>query len=627
LIRIATLSLRIGWAEHRNNVNLTLTSQVFIDAGAAILYLVNFALVARIVRSHHPQIAGTVFKGVRLGLFFLTLMSVALIMIANIQMAYTLTGKTIHTDRNILVFGATFNAGIAFLPVPVVLLSLLSSHQPDSTSIMASSDRRRTALVMASSLLLTFRAGWICVSSWQDPVAPTGPTQWYLAKPVFYLVSLLPELVVVYLLALGRMDRFFFLDPHGAFVDPAPSQPSSNPGSSPGPTASYLENPELKRAWGVSPTSDEEANAPGKNVQYAHEYSVVNGQRRMPINLAPIQDRKFGGRYKSHESLMQPYFNQSMDTLHEGYPLPSDHDNFPLPAGTAAPLQPQPPPPAAPPRGPRLSLVTSFRDSYAQALHHPRQSLAVDPSTGQWYLTAGAPAGATNGGSNPHLSMAYADAPSVYYDDGYGRPASVLTLVPAMPYHHHAAAYGYGAPPPAAYLPGMQVPVSVSAAAHAYPGVQTPPAAHAYPATPHPHRPAGPRRQSTASLGHHGADGRRRSNSVGDITAAASSSSGTSPPLGGRAAAAAARAARAERAERAAESNSRRGSVAGVGRKQVSFASSAGAATNSTSGLSSLAALADAANRASELANGGEGGDGGEGSGWWKGINESVSPV
>jgi hypothetical protein len=612
------------------------------------LYLVNFALASRIVRSHHPQIAGTIFKGARLGLIFLTLMAMGLIMIANIQMAYTLTDETIRTDRNILVFGATFNAGMAFLPVPVVLLSLLSSPQPDSVSIMASSDTRRTALVIVTSLLLTFRAGWICVSSWQGPVAPTDPTQWYLAKPVFYLVSLLPELLVVYLLGLGRMDRFFFLDPHGAFVDPTPKQPNSDPSSSPGPTASYLENPELKRAWGISPTSDEEANGPAKNLHYAHEYSIVGGQLRMPINLQPvsIEDRKFGGRYKSHESLMQPSFNQSMDTLHEGYPLPNDAENFPLPppggafaAGTAAPLQPQQPPPAALARGPRLSLVTSFRDSYGPAaLHHPRQSLAVDPRTGQWYLTACAPAAGGGAANKQNVGVGYADAPSVYYDDGhghgYGRPASVLTLVPAMPYHHP---YGYGAPPPAAYLPGVPVPVSISAAGHAYPAVQTPPAAAAggYPATPHPHRAApgaGLRRQSAASLAH-GADGRGRSNSAGDVAAAAaaaSSSSGTSPPaaLGGRAAAAAARAARAERAERAAESNSRRGSTAGIGRKQVSFASSAGAATNSTSGLSSLAALADAANRASQLANGegDEAGQGGE-NGWWKGLNESISPV
>jgi hypothetical protein len=570
-------------------------------------------------------------------------MALALTMIANIQMAYTLTEKIIHTDRNILVFGATFNAGIAFLPVPVVLLSLLSSHQPDSASIMASSDRRRTALVIATSLLLTLRTGWICVSSWQDPVAPTAPTQWYLGKPVFYLVTLLPELLVVYLLALGRMDRFFFVDPHGAFVDPIPRQPGSNPASSPGPTASYLENPELKRAWGVSPTSDEESNGTAKKSHYAHEYSVVGGHLRMPISLAPvnIEDCKFGGRYKSHESLMQPSFNQSMDTLHEGYPLPNGAENFPLPLpssafaggpGTAAPLQPQPPA-AALPRGPRLSLVTSFRDSYAPGLH-PRQSLAVDPSTGQWYLTTGGPTASSGGGggAKSHLSVAYTDAPSVYYDDGHGysRPASVLTLVPAMPYHHP---YAYGAPPPAAYLPNMPVPVSISAAGHAYPAVQAPTPA-AYPATPYPHTHraaaapgAGLRRQSASSTPH-GADGRRRSNSVGDIVISSSGPSnpgGGGPGLGSRAAAAAARAARAERA---AESNSQRGSGAGVGRKQVSFASSTGAATNSTSGLSSLAALADAANRASELGNseGVEAGQGGE-NGWWKGLNESISPV
>ena len=460
-----------------------------------------------------------------------------LIMIANIQMAYTLTDETIRMDRNIVVFGATFNAGIAFLPIPVVLLSLLSSHQPDSASVMASSDRRRTALVIVTSLLLTFRAGWICVSSWQDPLAPTGPTQWYLAKPVFYLVSLLPELLVVYLLALGRMDRFFFLDPHGAFVDPTPNQPNSDPSSSPGPTASYLENPELKRAWGISPTSDEEANGHAKNVHYAHEYSVVGCHLRMPISLVPvnIEDRKFvGGRYKSHESLMQPSFNQSMDTLHEGYPLPNDAENFPLPPPGGAFAAGHRGPAAAAAaaarraaaRGPRLSLVTSFRDSYGPAaLHHPRQSLAVDPRTGQWYLTASAPAAGGGTANQQHLGVAYADAQSVYFDDGhghgYGRPASVLTLVPAMPYHHP---YGYGAPPPAAYLPGVPVPVSISAAGHAYPAVQTPPGRRGgggYPATPYPHRAApgaGLRRQSAASLAH-GADGRRRSNSAGDVAA------------------------------------------------------------------------------------------------------------
>ncbi|KAF2670046.1 hypothetical protein BT63DRAFT_412819 [Microthyrium microscopicum] len=469
-IRLITLSLRMAWGSHQTDASLALAAGVFVAAGTVILYIVNGSCLYRHIRSQHPHVGESLLFRIA-GRFFLLsiLVTLCFLIIAAIQSAYTSDIKVRHIDRSIQLYGTTFFAIIAFLPIPFLLLSHVTAHRPPATSSLGSSTaRRRILIIIVVAALLTFRAAWICGTTWPTPVPGSQPLEWYFTKPVFYLVSLVPELLVVYLLFFLRMDRHFYIGPHGTFDSTSSSQNSKRGGGSPESTfvtptqlATHAARSHTK-SW--STASDEEAALKGytSRHEYApqppvrqHRFSHTpaqpmspvseerssNSLKRVPIGPSPLSGRRTSISQKnSHESLNIASGRTSMDTTYTGPPeIDTDYPVPPIPREMGMP------------RGPSLSLISTFPDG--------RNSIAMDPATGQYHLvTPLIPAANAYAGST--LSLAYSEAPQSFYlvDDARASRGSPATLVPSPPHTYpvapQMATYPTTLPNPPLFRPG-----------------------------------------------------------------------------------------------------------------------------------------------------------------------------
>ncbi|KAK4981601.1 hypothetical protein LTR28_003043, partial [Elasticomyces elasticus] len=177
----------------------------------------NMFFTQRIIRAQHPHIGwskpASAFFLVCYGLIVLTL--VALI-VATLQSFFTLSHNTRRIDRDIELYGGTWNAFISFLPILLVglstLLRFVKRNQGSAIDKFGSGYFRVkiwTLLIGASLLCLgaSFRAG----TNFLRPTPLSAAEPWYFSKICFYLFNFTIEILVVYGYAAARIDKRFFI--------------------------------------------------------------------------------------------------------------------------------------------------------------------------------------------------------------------------------------------------------------------------------------------------------------------------------------------------------------------------------------------------------------------------------
>src|ERR1700712_5756855 len=130
MARITTLALRMAWSQHRLDVSLALAASIFVAAGTVILYIVNFVFTYRIIRAQHPRLA----ESRPFSIFFRFLLisvalTIAILITAVVQASYTLDQNIHRIDRNLQLYGSTYMAIVAFMPIPLIFISLVTGHR------------------------------------------------------------------------------------------------------------------------------------------------------------------------------------------------------------------------------------------------------------------------------------------------------------------------------------------------------------------------------------------------------------------------------------------------------------------------------------------------------------------
>ncbi|KAF3767766.1 hypothetical protein M406DRAFT_253186, partial [Cryphonectria parasitica EP155] len=215
MARITTLTLRIVWASYPHDVNIAIAASIFVQAGVLLLFIVNLIFAQRIVRSYHPKFGwsrglGWVFKF----LYFCVLAMLIMVITAVVDTFFTLNVSTRMKDRDITLFAGTFLALLAFLPIPIALLSMLipRSHRPEKFG--QGRYRTKLSLLLFTSFILSVGACFRLAVNYTTPRPITDPA-WYHSKACFYCFNFAIELVVVYLYAISRFDRRFHV-PNGS---------------------------------------------------------------------------------------------------------------------------------------------------------------------------------------------------------------------------------------------------------------------------------------------------------------------------------------------------------------------------------------------------------------------------
>jgi hypothetical protein len=211
MARIVALIMRIVWATHQTNVNVAIAPTIFTAAGVLLLFVVNLIFTRRVIRAYHPRVGWHAALDIGFKVIVVSVIATLIIVItATVQSYFTLDTVIRQRDREMQLFAGTYLALLAFLPIPIIAITVLLPRTDDRRVDKFGSGRFRSKifLLLFTSTLLTFGACWRVGVSYTTPRVYTQPA-WYHNKGAYYVVNFVIELIVVYTYAIARFDRRF----------------------------------------------------------------------------------------------------------------------------------------------------------------------------------------------------------------------------------------------------------------------------------------------------------------------------------------------------------------------------------------------------------------------------------
>ena len=188
-----------------------------------MLFAINLVFTQRIIRAQHPAVGWSRPASIFFPLCYAWIVvSIAAIIVVAVQTNYTLSGNTQRIDRDILLYGQTAFAVIAFLPIPLLTISTLagrlSSVQARRAANGGSIDkfghgsmRVKIVVVMLSALLLCLGASYRVGVNFLTPIPLAAAKPWYFSKACFYCFNFVIEILVVYAWLAVRIDQRFHI--------------------------------------------------------------------------------------------------------------------------------------------------------------------------------------------------------------------------------------------------------------------------------------------------------------------------------------------------------------------------------------------------------------------------------
>jgi hypothetical protein len=163
--RVLTSILRLASVSNPRNIQLAIAAQIFVAAGVLILFIINIIFSMRLVRSLHPTLGW--HPGFSIAFKFLcVLIGTTLIMVISgtVQSFYTLDPTIKDRDRKLQLYGSTFLAVVATLPLPATVLSLLIPYSPPDRFGIGRL-RTKVTVLLVSTVLLALGAWYRCGST------------------------------------------------------------------------------------------------------------------------------------------------------------------------------------------------------------------------------------------------------------------------------------------------------------------------------------------------------------------------------------------------------------------------------------------------------------------------------
>ncbi|KAL8923683.1 MAG: hypothetical protein Q9208_004435 [Pyrenodesmia sp. 3 TL-2023] len=209
MARITTCIMRIVWATRPRNIRIAIAAQIFVAAGVVLLFVINLIFAQRIIRAAHPRSGWhPFFTHFFTAIYVLIIVTLIMLITANVQSFYTLNSNTKRIDRAIILYGATFNAIASFLPFPLVIGGLVIPRTTRVEKFGTGRFRSKIAILLMSAFLLCLGATFRLGTSYKTP-RPTNDPPAYYNKACFYIFNLTLELLVTILYVVVRVDRRF----------------------------------------------------------------------------------------------------------------------------------------------------------------------------------------------------------------------------------------------------------------------------------------------------------------------------------------------------------------------------------------------------------------------------------
>ena len=215
MARITTCVMRIVWATRPTNVSVAIAAQIFVAAGVILLFVVNLLFAQRILRAAHPHSGWhPVVHWGFLGTYVLIVITLIMLITANVQTAYTLNKNTKRIDRSIILYGQTFYTIVSFAPFPLVIGGLLIPRKSRLEKFGSGRFRTKITILLTAAFLLCLGASFRVGTNFKTP-RPRDDAPSYYSKACFYIFNFVVEILVLFLYILVRVDRRFHV-PNGS---------------------------------------------------------------------------------------------------------------------------------------------------------------------------------------------------------------------------------------------------------------------------------------------------------------------------------------------------------------------------------------------------------------------------
>ena len=209
LARITTMIMRIAWASHPTHVPLAIAAMVFVSAGVVLLFVVNLIFAQRIIRAGYPHLGWHVLVSrVFIAIYVLIVLTLVMLITATVQSFYTLSTTTHRIDRDIQLYGISYYAFVALLPILMVFIGLVLPRRTRVEKFGIGRFRTKIRILLIAAALLSLGAFFRAGTGYRPP-RPRDQPAWYHSRACFYHFNFGVEILVIYLYAILRVDLRF----------------------------------------------------------------------------------------------------------------------------------------------------------------------------------------------------------------------------------------------------------------------------------------------------------------------------------------------------------------------------------------------------------------------------------
>ncbi|KAI8956225.1 hypothetical protein F4801DRAFT_586311 [Xylaria longipes] len=215
VLRSVALGMRITWATSPHVANIAIAAGILTQTGSVIVFIVNLILAQRVVRAYHPRFGW--HPATTSALWFLvgcTVASLIMVITVTVQSFFTLDADIRRSDRIVQLFGGTYMAVLAFLPLPIVALAaLLPRAGKRVEKFGAGRWRSKVWLLLFTSALATLGAAFRIYTGYAP--RPASNPAWYHGRACYYCFNYVTDLIISAAYLFSRFDRRFIV-PNGA---------------------------------------------------------------------------------------------------------------------------------------------------------------------------------------------------------------------------------------------------------------------------------------------------------------------------------------------------------------------------------------------------------------------------
>lgn len=205
--RVGALGIRIAGTLRGSNGKLYVAGVTMVYGALVLLYIANFIFAHRIIRAQHQGKGLRIIFGIIfLVIYLLVVLAWGLLMTGILQPFWRLGRNVRFTDRALRIYGFTFFAFAAILPIILVLISTII---PRGKRAQREKTGFRVVILLIGCFLAGLEAFYIAGVEWMPPRSRFNRIPDYMSRSWYYVMIFTLEFILVMLYGITRVDSRF----------------------------------------------------------------------------------------------------------------------------------------------------------------------------------------------------------------------------------------------------------------------------------------------------------------------------------------------------------------------------------------------------------------------------------